>query len=288
MNLCSFRGALVACGVAASMLSTPSQASAWCCLFDWCCKKPQTYAVAPAPVMAPVQQIQQQVSYVPQTCYRTVYTQVPVTTMRPVTTTDPCTGCPVTCMRPETTYCQKAQVVPYTTYRQVVTNVPVNPCCAPATAPAATYYQPGVVSQPAANCCAPAATQPYVAPGPASSSPTFSAPITPQADPGVVPSTSVPSLPPGQFGSQQTFQQSGAPRTFAPDPSLKPIPSASGSAQAPTNGAPRLLDPNDRTTMRVTPRSWAISPAVMQSAEIPAAADQRPAATDSDGWHAAR
>jgi len=40
--------------------------------------------------------------YVPQTCYRTVYQTVPVTTYRPVTT-----------------YCRKAALVPYTTYRLV-------------------------------------------------------------------------------------------------------------------------------------------------------------------------
>ena len=39
---------------------------------------------------------QQVCNYMPQTCYRTVYSQVPVTAYQPVTTCDPCTGCPRT------------------------------------------------------------------------------------------------------------------------------------------------------------------------------------------------
>ena len=59
------------------------------------------------------------VNYVPQTAYRTSWKQVPVTQYRPVTNSDPCTGCTVTCMRPCTTYTYQAQRVPYTTYRPV-------------------------------------------------------------------------------------------------------------------------------------------------------------------------
>ena len=59
------------------------------------------------------------VNYVPQTCYRTKWQQVPVTSYRPVTNTDPCSGCTVTCMRPCTSYTWQAQRVPYTTYRPV-------------------------------------------------------------------------------------------------------------------------------------------------------------------------
>ena len=59
------------------------------------------------------------VNYVPYTAYRTAYKQVPVTTYKPQTTSDPCTGCTVTCMRPCTTYTYQCQQVPYTTYRPV-------------------------------------------------------------------------------------------------------------------------------------------------------------------------
>lgn len=57
------------------------------------------------------------VNYVPYTAYRTEWKRVPVTQYRPVTNSDPCTGCSVTCMRPCTTYTYQCQRVPYTTYR---------------------------------------------------------------------------------------------------------------------------------------------------------------------------
>ena len=44
------------------------------------------------------------VNYVPYTAYRTNWKKVPVTKYRPVTTSDPCTGCTMTCMKPCTTY----------------------------------------------------------------------------------------------------------------------------------------------------------------------------------------
>ena len=59
------------------------------------------------------------VNYVPCTSYRTTYERVPVTTYRPQTSSDPCTGCSVTCMRPCTTYTYRTRRVPYTTYRPV-------------------------------------------------------------------------------------------------------------------------------------------------------------------------
>lgn len=59
------------------------------------------------------------VSYVPYTAYRTEWKRVPVTSYRPVTNSDPCTGCTVTCMRPCTTYTYQCQRIPYTTHRPV-------------------------------------------------------------------------------------------------------------------------------------------------------------------------
>lgn len=57
------------------------------------------------------------VNYVPYTAYRTSWEQVPVTQYKPVTSSDPCTGCSVTCMKPCTSYVWQAKQVPYTTYR---------------------------------------------------------------------------------------------------------------------------------------------------------------------------
>lgn len=59
------------------------------------------------------------VNYVPTTAYRTNWKQVPVTQYRAQTSSDPCTGCSVTCMRPCTSYTWQMQRVPYTTYRPV-------------------------------------------------------------------------------------------------------------------------------------------------------------------------
>lgn len=59
------------------------------------------------------------VNYVPYTAYRTEWKRVPVTQYRPVTNTDPCSGCTVTCMRPCTSYSWQLQRKPYTTYRPV-------------------------------------------------------------------------------------------------------------------------------------------------------------------------
>ena len=59
------------------------------------------------------------VNYVPCTSYRTTYERVPVTSYKPQTSSDPCTGCTVTCMRPCTTYTYRTRRVPYTTYRPV-------------------------------------------------------------------------------------------------------------------------------------------------------------------------
>ncbi len=93
-----------------------------------CARVPQTAAVAPnayglqpGQCMKTCQQTCSRVvvNYVPHTAYRTDWKQVPVTQYRPVTNSDPCTGCTVTCMKPCTTYTYQCQRVPYTTYRPV-------------------------------------------------------------------------------------------------------------------------------------------------------------------------
>ena len=82
---------------------------------------PNTTGLQPGQCMKTCQQTCSRtvVNYVPQTAYRTSWKQVPVTQYRPVTNTDPCTGCTVTCMKPCTTFSYQAQRVPYTTYRPV-------------------------------------------------------------------------------------------------------------------------------------------------------------------------
>ena len=59
---------------------------------------------APAPACAPAYTPPPTVvNYVPQTCYRTMYQPTPVTSYQPVTTADPCSGCPRTSLMPVTT-----------------------------------------------------------------------------------------------------------------------------------------------------------------------------------------
>ncbi len=160
---------IIAVACSGLVLALPAESQA--CWFTSC------FHPAPAACPAPVAPVQQ-VNYVPQTCYRTVYNPVPVTSYRPITTADPCTGCPVTSLSPVTTYVQRPVVVPYTTYRPVVTTVmmPVAPACptcsacSACAAPATSYYAPAAVAAPAPSCgCgAPALTSAAVAPALAS------------------------------------------------------------------------------------------------------------------------
>ena len=92
-----------------------------CCPQTTLAQAPNAYNLQPGQCMKTCQQTctRTVVNYVPQTAYRTCYKRVPVTQYRPVTTSDPCTGCTVTCMRPCTTYTYQCQRVPYTTYRPV-------------------------------------------------------------------------------------------------------------------------------------------------------------------------
>src|SRR3569623_2145101 len=113
----NFRIALIAASSAAVLfaMSTPSYAS-----FHWfrfmCGGCGQPAAAAPALIEAPLA-APTVVNYVPQTCYRTQYVTVPVTTYRPTTGCDPCTGCPIPTMRPVVSYVQPARLVPSTTSR---------------------------------------------------------------------------------------------------------------------------------------------------------------------------
>ena len=144
---------------AITMLSVPADAEAGP-LLDWfrglrrpaaqtCCppspcapqmvSSPNACGLQPGQCMRTCQQecSRTVVSYVPYTAYRTDWKRVPVTQYKPVTNSDPCTGCTVTCMRPCTTYTYQMQRVPYTTYRPCYRTetykVPVttitNDCC---------------------------------------------------------------------------------------------------------------------------------------------------------------
>jgi len=250
---------------------------AQCCLdglFAGCSscfrKAPPAYAVAPVvapipaappPVVVPVQQV----SYVPETTYRTQYKTVPVTTYKPSSEIDPCTGCPRECMQQVTDYVQQAVNVPVTQYRAVYSTkyvqmqqsapaygVPAAPVAAPAypgyVPPPITPIAPGVPA--ASPFTAPVQTAPQawgaagsdipqqLVPGQTSiAAPTLPQGFVPQGMPPQggfqSPAVSQPGLPPATFQQQQIVPQAGtyaAPPVQAPlqptaPPALTPAPS---------------------------------------------------------------
>ena len=220
---------------------------------------------------------------VPQTCYRTVYRQVPVTVYRPVTKVDPCTGCTTTCMHPCTTVQHVAQRVPVTTYRQVCQMVqrPVAPTCntcasavpvvqqqyAPAQQFAAPVQQfapaqpgcsncgraqiPAIQAQPYAPQAQPYAPAPATQMAPVNPTPTPAGPTTslaPSNNNNNAPANMIPSL---QNTPQNNPIQGSSSRSSVPfqpriqNPDIRPLPDL--------DRAPGLLNPDDRTASRVTP-----------------------------------
>lgn len=197
---------LMACGVSLSVVTQGAYAEA-CWLFQNRTTTNYAPVAVAAPACAPAPQV---CSYQPQTCYRTVYVNTPVTSYQPIAGTDPCSGCPTTCMRPVTTYVTQARMVPYTTYRPVFApaatcstcNYSPVACAAPACgAPACATgacgqtvgYAPAVTYQPAVSIARPACS---------SCAATSYTPITPAAVGGlnITPTTGAPSL-----GSTTTF-----------------------------------------------------------------------------------
>ncbi len=184
----------------------------------------QSPAVVAQPACAP-----QVVNYVPQTCYRTQYCSVPVTTYRPQTAFDPCTNCPVSCMRPVTTYVTQARMVPYTTYRLQYSN-PCNTCAAPATT---TYYAPQTV--------APAATTTYM--------------------PTTVPTTTyaAPAIPTTSYSQPAVYNQPvatpGCSNCAAGGANYAATPAAPGYAAAypSTITQPSIVAPSTTTPTYTTP-----------------------------------
>lgn len=219
------RGTIAVATAAATLLAAPAPSHA---IFDWLgCK----CGAKPAPLAAPVVEApvvtQTTVNYVPQTCYRTQYVTVPVTTYRPATGCDPCTGFPVTTMRPAICYVQQARLVPYTTYRAVLTSTSGG--CAPVYGAAA--YAPAAGCS---GCSAAPAMQPYYNAAPAAAAPLGSAPLSPAA-------AGAPTLAPGENPATSSFSQrppiisSGPAAPIAPNGAMPAAPN--GAIPAAPNGA---------------------------------------------------
>ena len=282
MKLRSLRGLVIFGAVAVTLLATPPESKA---IFHWFRNRFQPVTtfqpVAPVPPCNPcaqqvinpcVQQTVPAVQYVPQTAYRRQVVNVPVTTMQPCMTTDPCTGCPVTTYRPVTAYRQQVRLVPYTTYR--VVRRPFSrlraffasasaPVAAPVRAQAACCGQaPGMYTAPAAYGT-PAYGVPVGYGTPAYSVPGAFAPA--YGSPGLSP-TPVPSLPPSaaipaspESAAMQTYQGSspgGAQtRSLRPESQPQPLPDA-GPADLDDNGGPRLNAPTSGKKNHPIPHTW--------------------------------
>lgn len=305
---------LAVAAIAASMLAIPAESQA---IFHWfgsgcssCGSAPATayrpaavtyaptYAVAPACSScntcgyAPTCQT---CNYVPQTCYRTVYQQVPVTSYQPVAACDAC-GNRTTALRPVTSYVTQARLVPYTTYQPTYTPTV-------SYAPAATYV-PAASGCPTGNCgsgvtyaspvstaspsCCGSSTPTYSTPSytsPATSYPSATTGIPGSTVPSLAPTPAMPSSP--SVRTPSTFREDSSVTTPTEEERLRPIPNpdyqGSQSTKPESNNAktnstltPKLLDGQDRTTLRSAPRNFTVIPV---SVEEP---------VDNDGWRAAR
>lgn len=250
---------LVALGLVA-LPAAPAQA--FCHLFNRCAKPVTTTFYAPVPVVAaPAPTV---VNYMPQTAYRSVIVNRPVTTMVAQPACDPC-GRATTVMRPVTTFVPQQQLVPYTTFRPVVTAVaaPVTvnyapapvvaaaapACCGATPAPTLSNYAPApVMAAPAAApCCGASTPTPSLsgyAPSPQTSTLLPPATLPPAASPSplaTAPATTTFSPPPAP-GTPGSTLQSLQPH---PDPSLNPPASQpAAQSQSPATGTPPTFAPN--------------------------------------------
>lgn len=308
-----------------TFMAGESQACCFLHCFDWC--KPAPAPVCPAPVTtyapacpapAPACNVcPQQVNYVPQTCYQTSYACVPVTTCKPVC--DPCGGAQ---MQPVTTFVRRPIMVPYTSYRPVVAATNYAPACPTCSAMSGAaysspYYSGTTMSSytgapisaaPSCPTCGGGSAVSYAAPGATYATPGPAATIAP---PSYVPSTTMPGAP-SSIGVPSLSAPPGSPTPATGNPPSTFQTPQSSSSQYPTapiqdtntqmnssTAAPRLLDPQNRTTstgpmigpatvqtaiFRTADRSHVFHPAVQASQPSDGFSQGAPV---SDGWSSA-
>jgi len=227
---------------------------------------PVTYAGYPAPTggtccpptgvaAAPI------VGGTPATSYRTVWRQVPVTAFRPVTTTDPVTGYPVTVMSPCTTYTWEAerrscgffgrlfgmcdpppaQAAAVTTAYPVAPGWSTPPTAVSPVAPISPVAPASPVSPVGGFLPGQPVAPPYAAPGPtlvpSANSPGGMPPtnLTPGSSGGLAPIQSVPGGEPADV--QPSLKLSNPPSTLQRiDPGQPPAESSAG-APAPADAS---------------------------------------------------
>ena len=254
------------------------------------------------------------VNYVPYTAYRCDWEQVPVTQYQQTCSTDPCTGCTVTCQKPCTTYTWQQKRVPYTTYRPVYRTesytVPItyaamapSPCntCSPCqTCPTAAAPQTGC------STCGPNYANPVVSGMPTLPQATLSpngtytvAPTnvemspyyqpTPATSPNMTPADQVPSIGNGVLIDRREITPQGSSFQAPPltpsntntglqgvRPIRDPNPGLRWDNQAPAQAPNTVLE--DQTASAPTHRRWEYSPvrlaSHLQSVEAPQATTQ--------------
>ncbi|HVA49782.1 MAG TPA: hypothetical protein VNH11_25670 [Pirellulales bacterium] len=254
MMMRTLRTTTMALGVATALVAAPAESQA---IFHWfnngCCNGGGLFArtTTTVPVATPTYASYgadpcgcqpQQVSYVPQTCYRTQYVNVPTTVYQPVTVADRCTGCPVTTMRPVIAYLPQARQVPYVSYRIVYSNPP-----------AVAYPAVSTVGYAApAGCSGCGGAAPAF-------SPTFSpAPATQQYYRGAITSPTTTGVPASSGVAPVKTFQNGSDAGAIDESSPKPIPDLElnkDSRRGPS-AEPRLVAPDDsRTTFRPVRRA---------------------------------
>ncbi len=205
------------------------------------------------------------------TRYRFRLVREPVTSYRPVVTTDPCSGCQTTAYQPVTNTRLRFRWVPYTTYRTeaVYSATPsmscYNPCasCVPCGTDACgnASYGGGC---PGGVC------------GPVSYSGSSSCPS------GVCGETTT-------YNGGSTATGSAAPQTFQEDSQsaeqreLKPIPDKESDAQS---SAPRLLLPENNTTTRPSRPSENVRLVSSTATLLPATTTRR-VPLEHNGWRPA-
>lgn len=275
-----------------SQMATASQAQAGP-LMDWllgrnrCCRPLcAAPAAAPAPCATCQTTCQQTcsrtvVNYVPYTAYRTDWERVPVTTYRQTTSTDPCTGCTVTCNRPCTTYSWRMKQTPYTTYRPVYSQETYQ---VPVTYTTQVAQAPMMAAPVAAGGCATCATgyaptATYAAPVTGTPYPQYyqAAPATgvyqptPATGTGTTEADTIPTLnaapPAGSTTSSYWPTQTPMQPTAAP---IRPLQDPTPEVRVNTNAAPQLINPFHQTTRSPSVQRWGYSPVQLASYEAPA------------------
>ena len=132
-------------GLLVVQMATPCQAG----LFDWLFGRRPTTVVCQQPANSCNSCCGERtiVNYAPQTVYTTNWVRVPVTTYRPVATTDPTTCCRVNYMQPTTSYVWQARRQPHVVYKPFMSRIAnaCNSCQTGATLPIPGYAPAGSI-----------------------------------------------------------------------------------------------------------------------------------------------